>query len=621
MWELMLQQLYLNFLIAMQAVEKGPGGSTVPVAEPGSAASQSAPQEPFFQRVTVWAWIAFVAASYNLFITDLVSDTIASLYDSTQQHVASVASASLVGACAGMFVLGLAADVIGRRAAFLVSCLLALDGVVGSAAVMAIDGNADAVWVQLAVARFFAGVGVGGLYPLCATLVTEGVEKVHRGRALVTVFMAQGAGRLLAALVPLAFLAGTQDLQVVWRGSLLFGALPLAAALYWRWSTPHESALFLAAVQTILPTDAATLAAVAVVPAAAAPTSPGSSQAHSMAVAPSIFSAESPMASQAFAQSQRLAGSGAGSFAGSGAGSFVTGIASESDRRGLVNAGSGSAADWQPLAPGFASASLAAGTGPGQASVIAAPGFGLRTTGGSTVSLAALVSASEQGRSEEARAQVRAGAPSLKRQQAAGAATVQLARSASAWAPGELSLVTIASPHALSAQPAAAPFAPSAAVAVAPAFETAVIPAASAAVAAAAATPSAAAGPVSPWPKTWAEARARVGIALSRLTSFKRTLVVTALTWCVVRYRTGQLLVRCMHSSLPTITCTSSSLLSADARCSSPSPSPSHIIKLLSAALPCAGSCWTCTSTAPRCTRRRCCASSASSSRVAAARL
>lgn len=370
-------------------VDKGPAGSTGPTSGSGSAAQQSAPQEPFFQRVTVWAWIAFVAASYNLFITDLVSDTIASLYDSTQQHVASVASASLVGACAGMFVLGLAADVIGRRAAFLASCLLALAGVVGSAGVVAIDGNADAVWVELAVARFFAGVGVGGLYPLCATLVTEGVEKVHRGRALVTVFMAQGAGRLLAALVPLAFLAGTQDLQVVWRGSLLFGALPLAAALYWRWSTPHESALFLAAVQTILPTDAAAIAAVAVVPAAAAvaPSLPGSTLAHSTAFAPASFSAESPIASQPFAQAQR--------FASGSAGGFVSGIASESDRRGLVNAGTASAADWRPLSLDGAGAALAsAGPGLRQASVIAAPGQGLRTTGGSTVNLAALVSAS-----------------------------------------------------------------------------------------------------------------------------------------------------------------------------------------------------------------------------------
>jgi len=202
---------------------------------------------------TLPAFIAFGGVAYNLFVVELVHDLVAQLYAASSPSLfQGVASASLVGAVVGMIAAGVAADVIGRRPVSILSTLLMLVGVVGSGCVFS-TGSPDSLYVQLALWRAVAGVGLGAEYPLIATVVSEGVDGIHRGKALVLVFLAQGLGRVLAALVPLLLVVCISDLQLVWRLALLLGAAPAAGSLYWRWRHFRESSLFLDAVRQVGP--------------------------------------------------------------------------------------------------------------------------------------------------------------------------------------------------------------------------------------------------------------------------------------------------------------------------------------------------------------------------------
>jgi PHS family inorganic phosphate transporter-like MFS transporter len=70
------------------------------------------------------------------------------------------------------------------------------------------------------------GFGIGGEYPLSATLAAEGSTSQTRGRQMAVVFSMQGWGYLLAPLVVLFFIGVGVPIDLVWRLTLGFGAIP-----------------------------------------------------------------------------------------------------------------------------------------------------------------------------------------------------------------------------------------------------------------------------------------------------------------------------------------------------------------------------------------------------------
>jgi len=88
---------------------------------------------------------------------------------------------------------------MGRKPAFIITCLLCIMGCIGSACV--VDSPEYGVYTQLAAWRFVLGLGVGGEYPLSATITSESTSKANRGRNLALIFSMQGFGRLLCNLV------------------------------------------------------------------------------------------------------------------------------------------------------------------------------------------------------------------------------------------------------------------------------------------------------------------------------------------------------------------------------------------------------------------------------------
>lgn len=154
--------------------------------------------------------------------------------DGTQKAwVTSTASAVVfVGAIMGQLLMGYLGDLLGRNYAM----VLTLSLVVVSALISAFAsvGAASTIYITIIVARFFLGVGVGGVYPLSATKAAEdggganGVNVVAAGKA----FFWQTPGAMSPWLVAyLCSLSDSMSATVQWRLLLGLGAVPAAAVV------------------------------------------------------------------------------------------------------------------------------------------------------------------------------------------------------------------------------------------------------------------------------------------------------------------------------------------------------------------------------------------------------
>lgn len=96
--------------------------------------------------------------------------------------------------------------------------------------------------------RLILGIGIGGDYPLSATITSEWASSGRRGMMIAAVFSMQGFGNVAAALVALIVLAifegpvnaNVVNLDYVWRICLGLGAVPAAATIYARLTLPES---------------------------------------------------------------------------------------------------------------------------------------------------------------------------------------------------------------------------------------------------------------------------------------------------------------------------------------------------------------------------------------------
>jgi len=192
--------------------------------------------------------MGFLADAYDLFVIDMVMSILHRLHPGGMgaNDKSMVASATLVGAIIGQVSFGLLGDWIGRRWTFMATCVLIIMGAVLSGCVT--WGGPVALVTQLALCRFCLGVGVGGEYPLAATIAAEGASFGSRGRLIAAIFSMQGWGMLLSCLFVLLFLQIGMPLEYIWRAVLILGAVPSFAVIFLR-SKMEESRLFTEAQQ------------------------------------------------------------------------------------------------------------------------------------------------------------------------------------------------------------------------------------------------------------------------------------------------------------------------------------------------------------------------------------
>ena len=92
----------------------------------------------------------------------------------------------------------------------------------------------------LLVCRFILGIGVGGDYPMSATLMTEFANRKNRGKLVGLVFAMQGLGTVAGYIIGLALLSAHVSNDLTWRILLGMGALPAASVLMMRRRMPES---------------------------------------------------------------------------------------------------------------------------------------------------------------------------------------------------------------------------------------------------------------------------------------------------------------------------------------------------------------------------------------------
>jgi MFS transporter, PHS family, inorganic phosphate transporter len=127
------------------------------------------------------------------------------------------------------------ADMLGRKKIYGYEVLILAIGALASA----FAPN----YTFLLVCRVILGIGIGGDYPVSATIMSEYSGKRDRGKMVGLVFAMQGAGLLFGPLFASLLLWSGASNDIVWRILLAFGAVPGMAVFYLR-RRIHETPRF-----------------------------------------------------------------------------------------------------------------------------------------------------------------------------------------------------------------------------------------------------------------------------------------------------------------------------------------------------------------------------------------
>jgi PHS family inorganic phosphate transporter-like MFS transporter len=149
-----------------------------------------------------------------------------------------LASATSAGAIVGMLCFGFIADHLGGQLAVILTGILVISGSVGSSLCQRSD-NFPLV-SQLLICQVVLGVGIGGEYPLSATIASECSDPKIRTKIVGLVFSMQGFGMMESCLLTIIFLRAGVSLEVTCRLLLGLGSVRVFVAFCLRLKTPQK---------------------------------------------------------------------------------------------------------------------------------------------------------------------------------------------------------------------------------------------------------------------------------------------------------------------------------------------------------------------------------------------
>lgn len=186
----------------------------------------NSPISGFHWKAMITSGMGFFTDAYDLFIIGVALAILTPLWNLSNFEVGLVGSTSLLAAALGSYLFGWLADRIGRHSIYGMTLVVLAIGAVLSAF------SPNIVW--LLIFRFILGLGIGGDYPLSATLMSEYANRRDRGKLITMVFSMQGLGLIVGPLVALALLLSGINHDLVWRLMLALGAVPALATFYLR---------------------------------------------------------------------------------------------------------------------------------------------------------------------------------------------------------------------------------------------------------------------------------------------------------------------------------------------------------------------------------------------------
>jgi PHS family inorganic phosphate transporter-like MFS transporter len=156
-------------------------------------------------RTVLISSTGFFMDAYDIFVINLVVPMLGYVYyQSSSNTVPSniqgvIKGITNVGNLFGQIIFGTLGDSKGRKSIYGIELLIIIVATIGSA--MA-GSAATGVGVLgfLGVWRFFLGIGIGGDYPMSATVASEWSSEGRRGQMLALTFSMQGWGQFFGAL-------------------------------------------------------------------------------------------------------------------------------------------------------------------------------------------------------------------------------------------------------------------------------------------------------------------------------------------------------------------------------------------------------------------------------------
>lgn len=180
----------------------------------------------FHWKAMITSGMGFFTDAYDLFIISVVNSILIPLWQLNALEIALINSVSLLAAAFGSLVFGRLADRIGRHKIYGLTLLVLAIGSILSAL------SPNIYW--LLAFRLIMGLGIGGDYPLSATLMSEYANRKDRGKLITMVFSMQGLGLILGPLVAIVLLTSGFSQDLTWRLMLGLGAIPALATFYLR---------------------------------------------------------------------------------------------------------------------------------------------------------------------------------------------------------------------------------------------------------------------------------------------------------------------------------------------------------------------------------------------------
>lgn len=213
------------------------------------------------------AGMGFFTDAYDLFCISLVTKLLGRIYyhadgsptpGSLPPNVsAAVNGVAFCGTLSGQLFFGWLGDKLGRKKVYGITLLLMVICSICSG--LSFGHSPKGVMATLCFFRFWLGFGIGGDYPLSATIMSEYANKKTRGGFIAAVFAMQGfgilAGGTVAIIISYVFkikfpapsykvdpLGSTiPEADYIWRIILMFGAIPAALTYYWRMKMPETA--------------------------------------------------------------------------------------------------------------------------------------------------------------------------------------------------------------------------------------------------------------------------------------------------------------------------------------------------------------------------------------------
>ncbi|KGN56860.1 inorganic phosphate transporter 1-4 [Cucumis sativus] len=215
----------------------------------------------------VIAGMGFFTDAYDLFCVSLVTKLLGRIYfhkegsDKPGELPSNIAAAingvAFCGTLSGQLFFGWLGDKMGRKRVYGMTLMLMVICSVASG--LSFSSTPTSVVATLCFFRFWLGFGIGGDYPLSATIMSEYANKRTRGAFIAAVFAMQGfgilAGGVVAIIVSSAFDAKypapsyqenptastVPQADYVWRIIVIFGAFPALLTYYWRMKMPETA--------------------------------------------------------------------------------------------------------------------------------------------------------------------------------------------------------------------------------------------------------------------------------------------------------------------------------------------------------------------------------------------